>query len=468
MVTHAKSMMPKLLLLLTAPVMILLVLVTPVYAQGESLRVVSNEAVVDFPESVTFQLNLEEDQEIVDAELIYQVGRDSCISAGTHVPVEVDGSLLEWTWVMSRSGNPPPGAQMWWEWTVTDSAGNVFTTERETLVFSDDRYDWRMITSESSEAESPIVLYWYEGDQVGPVLLEAAESGLERLENDTGIELEGEVQIFVYGEASDMRGALLYVQDWAGGLAFSEYNTILLGVPPDLAKTWGSETIRHELAHLVIGQFGRSCLGGSRPTWLEEGLATYAEGEPVDEVLQHIENGIKNDSFQPVRSLNGAFPAHSESANAAYSQSFSLVDFLLQTYGQEDLQSLILELAAAEGYDDALENVYGFNVDGLEQVWRESIGAPPRQIPPTPTPVAAASVPTVVPLNAAASMPTPSSLQPTEVSPVNSSEELKSADDDPSSGICGLGLVPPLLLGIATTIGVRKRSKQRRFEADEQ
>jgi hypothetical protein len=225
-----------------------------------------------------------------------------------------------------------------------------------------------------------------------------------------------------------------------------------------MAETWGSDTIRHELAHLVIGQFGRSCLGGSRPTWLEEGLATYAEGEPVDEVLQHIEDGIENDSFQPVRSLNGAFPAHSESANAAYSQSFSLVDFLLQTYGQEALQSLILDMAAAEGYDAALENVYGFNADGLEEAWREAIGAPPRQIPPTPTPVSAASVPTVVPLNAAASVPTPASLRPTEVSPADSSENAKSADDDTSSsGICGLGLVPPLLLGFAVTIGLNRR-----------
>jgi hypothetical protein len=181
--TSLKSVMAKIFLALAALVTILLALVSPGYAQGEGLKVISNEAIVDFPESVTFQLALEEYQEIVDAELTYQVGRDSCISAGTHVPVDADGSTLEWTWVMSRSGNPPPGAQMWWEWNVTDSVGNVFTTERETLVFSDDRFDWRMISSESSEAESPIVLYWYEGDQVGPVLLEAAESGLERLEN---------------------------------------------------------------------------------------------------------------------------------------------------------------------------------------------------------------------------------------------------------------------------------------------
>jgi hypothetical protein len=423
-----------------------------VEAQSDQPRVKSNEAVVDFPNEVIFRLELEDEWPVAEAELTYQVGRDSCIDAGTHVPVEVDGSALEWTWVMSRSGNPPPGAEMWWEWTVTDSAGNVFTTERETLKFSDDRYEWRMITSGGTENSSPIELYWYEGDEVGPVLLEAAESGLARLENDIGIEIDGPVQIFVYGDAADMRGALLYVQDWAGGLAFSDYNTILLGVPPHLAETWGSDTIRHELAHLVIGQFGRSCLGGSRPTWLEEGLATYAEGEPTEDVLDEIEQGIEDDDFQPVRSLNGAFPAHSESANAAYSQSYSLVDFLLQDYGQEALQTLILELAAAEGYDAALEKVYDFNADGLELAWRESIGAPARQIPATPTPLSAAAIPTVVPLNAAQSVPTPSSVQPANTA----ADENTDAEEAPA-GICGLGLATPLLFGLGAMVVLRRK-----------
>ena len=30
------------------------------------------------------------------------------LAAGTQVPVAVTGSTVEWTWVMSRSGNPPP------------------------------------------------------------------------------------------------------------------------------------------------------------------------------------------------------------------------------------------------------------------------------------------------------------------------------------------------------------------------
>jgi hypothetical protein len=249
------------------------------------------------------------------------------------------------------------------------------------------------------------------------------------------------------------------VQDWAGGIAFSEYNTILIGVPPSLADTWGSATVRHELAHLVIGQFSRSCLGGTLPTWLSEGLAVFAEGEGDDQIRADIEDGIQNNNFQPVRSLNGAFPTQDDEARAAYSQSYSLVTFLLESYGQEKMLTLLQSLAGGIGYDTALEQAYGFNADGLEVAWREALGAPSRQIPPTPTPLTAAGIPTAAPLDAARSRSTPTPVSggaTVDLTPTNSPPA--SAD---SRGICGLGLAPLLViagLGVMPTARRRRRS----------
>jgi hypothetical protein len=409
-------------------------LLTPRSTQANP-AVSRNEATVDFPNSVTFRLELESPAELASAVLAYDVEQASCVEVNAQVPVEVDGAAAEWTWVMSRSGNPPPGSRLWWEWTVTDTAGNTFTTPRQELTFADERFTWRTVEAEG------IHLHWYRGDEVGPLLLDAAVDGLNRLENDMGIELQDDVQLFIYGDSEDMREAVLYIQNWAGGVAFSEYNTILIGVPPDIAEDWGRSTVRHELAHLVIGQFGRSCVGGSRPTWLEEGLAVYAEGEPQDYVLADIENATRNNTFAPVRSLNGAFPAHGEEAGIAYSQSYSLVTYLLETYGEKQMQELILALAEGVGYDEALQQVYGFNADGLETEWRTAIGVAPREIPPTPTPLAAAAIPTFPPLNPVANVPTPPSAAataaPAEAEPAGS-----------GSGPCALGLAPLFLLAL--------------------
>jgi hypothetical protein len=394
--------------------------------------IASNEAVVDYPTEVQFSLQVDPDVNITEAILTYDVEQESCLDVSTQVPVEVENGTASWEWAMIRSGNPPPGVGMWWEWSVTDDRGQTYVTPRKRLEFYDDRFEWRTIQ------EGDITLHWYAGEDVGPVLLDAAVAGLDLMEADLGIELQEDVAFYIYGNSADMRDAVLYVQDWAGGVAFSEYNVILMGVPPNIASNWGRATIRHELAHLVLGQFGRSCVGGHRPTWLEEGMAMYAEGEPSAEVTADLEQGLEENSFAPLRSLNGPFPAHGEEAGSAYSQSYSTIQFLREEYGQEKLREYILLLAEGESSDDALEQIYGFNVDGLEQEWRTWFGAEARTMPPTPTPVSAAAIPTVEPLARPQTVPTPEGAARTPPTP---------APEPISTGICGLGLAPLIVLG---------------------
>ncbi|MCP4422431.1 MAG: hypothetical protein GY805_37960 [Chloroflexi bacterium] len=409
-------------------------LTMPLQAQS-NIVVTKNEALVDFPQSVTFQLELEDTTNVAEVNLVYEVDRFSCLEANTAVPIQLDNNKAEWTWEMVRSGNPPPGATLHWEWQITDSSGNVSTTPSQSHTFVDDRFEWQTVSAPN------IRLHWYEGDEVGELLLEAAVAGLDQLQNEMGIVLDSEVQLFIYGESDDMRDAVLYIQEWAGGVAFSEYNTILIGVPPSIAQSWGQPTVRHELAHLVIGQFGRSCVGGSRPTWLNEGLAVFAEGEPSDTIQQDLADGIENNQFEPVRSLNGAFSSHGPEAGIAYSQSYSVVDFLLDSYGQEKMQQILLTLAAGDGYDEALEAVYGFNVDGLELAWRKSLALPQREIPATPTAVSAAAIPTIEPFGLPESVPTEPAAAATAV-PLTTS--------NPSPGICNLTILPLLFIGLAT------------------
>jgi hypothetical protein len=392
-----------------------------------------NTAVVNFPHTVTFSLQTAPDQ---SASLSYGVDKTSCLDVAGQVPVPVDNAgRAEWTWIMSRSGNPPPGTGIWWQWTITDGDGRQQTTPRQTITFADERFEWRLVETEN------IRLYWYRGDRVGPALLEAAAEGLATLEADMGISLDSPVTIYIYDSSDNMRQALLYVQDWAGGVAFVEYNTILMGVPPHSVDSWGKPTIRHELAHLVLGQFGRSCVGGSRPNWLEEGLAVYAEGPPSARVQQDIQAGVEQNRFEPLRSLMGSFPAHDSEATMAYSQSYSVVAYLLTEYGPDQMQALLLELAAGSGYDAALEKVYGFNTDELETAWRAAIGAPARTIPPTPQPLEAMPVATLAPLAAPQSLPTPVAA---DLIPVTEESAR------PSAGLCGLGLLPLLTLAFFT------------------
>jgi hypothetical protein len=76
-----------------------------------------------------------------------------------------------------------------------------------------------------------------------------------------------------------------------------------------------------------------------------------------------------------------------------YGQSWSLVDFLVTTYGEDQFAALFRAYASGATTAEALEQVYGFNQDGLENEWRASVGLPPRE---APTPGEGAAVPTEV------------------------------------------------------------------------
>jgi hypothetical protein len=160
---------------------------------------------------------------------------------------------------------------------------------------------------------------------------------------------------------------------------------------------------------VLVGAFTFSCIG-TLPGWIEEGLAMFSEGR-LDATMQSIlDQAIRNDYLVSLRSLNGGFSELPDKANLSYSQSYSVVKFMIDTYGQEKMTQLLVALRDAKPIDVALLEVYGFDTDGLEDAWRESIGASPRSVSaqatvqPSPT-----FVPTFVPISGAplAVTPTP-------------------------------------------------------------
>jgi hypothetical protein len=103
-----------------------------------------------------------------------------------------------------------------------------------------------------------------------------------------------------------------------------------------------------------------------------------------------------------LRSLTGQFSAEATRADLSYTEAYSVVDFMIKTYGRDKMTTLLLDLKDGQTMDQALQAVYGFNSDGLENAWRSSIGAKPlsgaSQATQVPTPTI---VPTYVPISAA-------------------------------------------------------------------
>ncbi len=366
--------------------------------------VTEDQPVLDFPNTITFQAQLASAAQISSVVLEYGDSEQTCGQVVAKAfPQITPGSSVhaQWTWDMRQSGSLPPGAQIWWRWRITDSAGQEMITDQKSIVWLDDVHHWQSLS------KGDIQLHWYESSRgFAQQLLDAAYNGLARIEKDAGLSQDQPIDLYIYPNSTDMQDAVLYEPSWTGGEAFPSQNIVIIGIDSSQLD-WGSRAEVHELTHVLVGHFAFSCLGGL-PRWLDEGLAMYSEGPLDPQFQQPLDQAIRSDTLLSVRSMSGPFSGDSGQADLSYAEADSLVSFLLQGYGQEKMTALLVALRDGSTTDEALTSVYGFDVEGLEDAWRASIGAKARPVALNPTAMPTPTyVPTIVPVSAALQAITP-------------------------------------------------------------
>jgi hypothetical protein len=346
-----------------------------VQAQG-GLTILDSSAQLEFPSELTFNLSAQSDVNITDIRLHYTVDQLSHAQVTSEVYIEfvpattVDAS---WTWDMRRTGGLPPGAGVAYWWTVADERGNQTKTTPVPIQFDDTRYPWSNLT------EGEVTIYWYQGDEsFVRELMATAQEALVRLAEDTGAYLEEPIRVYIYADTRDLQGSMIYPQEWTGGVAFTRYGIIAIGIASD-KLIWGKGAMTHELTHLVIHQMTFNPYN-DLPTWLDEGLAMYAEGMLGPEYTTFLSRAIDEGSLISVRSQSSPFSAYAEESILAYAQSYSLVEFMISNYGRDKMLGLLNTFKQGSSYDGALETVYGFDMDGLNTLWQNNVA---KQYQPT-------------------------------------------------------------------------------------
>ncbi len=380
------------------PLLALVILIlspTQMAAAAPLADVANDKVVLNFPETATFSAQLTASATINSVTLEYGNEQQTCgqVVANAFPQFTPSSSVsVEWTWDMRQSGSLPPGASLWWHWRYTDETGQEYVSDVQHATWLDDQHPWQTLSSGN------LRLHWYNKDQTfAQTMLDAGLEALRRNEQQAGLTTDTPVDIYVYPNYTDMQDAILYEPSWTGGQAFPEDNIVIMGISGSDA-TWDKNTVIHELTHVLIGHFTFSCLG-TVPAWLNEGLAMFSEGRLDPDMQSQLDQAIRNDTLMSVRSLNGGFSELPDKANLSYSVSYSITKFLIDTYGQQKMTQLLTDLRDAKPIDDALRDVYGFDTDGLEDAWRQAIGAAPRAVSaqptaqPTPT-----HVPTIVPV----------------------------------------------------------------------
>lgn len=347
---------------------------------GNGIAVTALGLEIDFPLKAVFTIDAESSNGIVDARVRYRVDKMNYAEVITEGWAEfAPGQKIEarWVWDM-RQASLPPGAEVTYWWIIEDGEGNLLETSPEVMLFRDDRYTWRSLTIDEvpagtlAQEAGMVTLFWYEGDDAfAGELMDTCAGGLTRLIEEIGAYPTRPIEIYIYASTDDLRGAMVFPQEWTGGVAYTEFSTIAIGISP-ATLDWGKRALVHELTHLVVhqatyGPYGRL------PTWLDEGLAMYNEGELEPNFWSRLQKAISDDELISVRSLCSPFSAQADMAYLSYAQSYSLVAYLLDNHGQDRMLELLAVLQQGRTYDDALVEVYGFDIDGLDASWRATL-----------------------------------------------------------------------------------------------
>jgi hypothetical protein len=362
-------------------IILLLGLYSPLKSNAQSpISVDKNLIVSDFPDKLVFQITASSNAKIESIKLLYRTSGATCQSSVAQQVMDFTPALKvdsEWDWDFTLSGVLPPGVEVFWQWEISDAAGNTELTDEQSYLVNDPRHDWNTLSDDQ------VNLQWYRGDNTfGQALMGMATRSLERMANNAGVRPSSQIWLTIYPTTDELLEVDIHASEWAGGIAYPEYNSTIMAIAPGEVE-WASSVIPHELAHLVTEAVVFNCMGMWLPTWLSEGLATYAEGDTSEYDLDQVTTALDDGDLPPLRTLESGFSSVSEEANLSYAQSGMVVTYIIDTYGSEKMSELLNSIKIGNKIDKALTSVYGKNTDGIEADWRISLGyaAQPTQVP---------------------------------------------------------------------------------------
>jgi hypothetical protein len=331
-------------------------------------------------------------------------------SAYRAVEFSPDKSISGESFIRSGRGGEyiPPGTRIRYSFEIRDQGGRVLRTDNQIFVYMDIRYDWGTVS------DGPITIY-YQGEAMenrAGMMLEAARKTLEQMRPVLGIDPKEPLHIVTYSSYRNMSDALPFrsqttrEQLITQGTAFSQERVLLVhGGGNDFLGTTS-----HEFIHLLVADAtGRA--SGRVPSWLNEGLAVFGNVENPEGYNSYLRSAISAGTLRPLWHLN-TFSGTPLEIILGYGEGKSVVEYLVNTYGEDQMAELMRAIKRTFDIDKALEDTYGFDVYELDSEWRVYLGVEPlpRPVEPAPQPRATSTprpTPTPFPIAAATPSSTP-------------------------------------------------------------
>ncbi|MDD5038852.1 MAG: peptidase MA family metallohydrolase [Dehalococcoidales bacterium] len=345
----------------------------PVQGQEGVILLKSRNVSSQFPDGVAFTAVAE----TVAPERIQEIKLEMRIkgsSRGSYAYLEfTPDTTVQGTYLLRTNGAQykPPGIMIDYRFIITDSKGRTQQTPEDTFLHMDNRFEWENI----SEGLVEVYYYGNSKDRAESVLAASTDT-VTRMGALFGVEPSQTIRIIAYNNYSEMELALPFMSETTEtelmlpGVAFYEYNVLL-----ELSGYQrAGDVANHEITHMLVREATKDAYI-DLPAWLDEGLAEYAMGNPDPSHESALSEGIAKNQILQLRHMQ-ALPGKSGEILLFYGQAHSIVTYLIDSYDTGKIQQLFAAFIQGLSIDEALISVYGFDQDGLDNAWRESMGLP--------------------------------------------------------------------------------------------
>ncbi|MEO8493496.1 MAG: tetratricopeptide repeat protein [Planctomycetota bacterium] len=224
-----------------------------------------------------------------------------------------------------------------------------------------------------------------EADIYGPLVIDLLSRAKERLCAKYDTTVADPVVVEIFPKQEDFAIRTFGLPGGAGFLGVCFGRVITANSPASQAATpanWQA-TLWHEFCHVVTLQK----TGNKMPRWLSEGISVYEERQANatwgQTMTPEYRAMILGDALTPVSKLSGAFlsPPSAMHLQFAYYESSLVVEYLVERYGMETLQRILVDLGAGISINDSLQR-YAGSIDALDSEFAEYAREKARQLAP--------------------------------------------------------------------------------------
>jgi hypothetical protein len=180
---------------------------------------------------------------------------------------------------------------------------------------------------------------------------------------------DNRAKIYIHDNAADYHSATGQ-PEWSGGNAVPA-SKIIQTFP--YAQGFFEKILPHEMGHIIFREF----VGFNNPAiplWLDEGVASYQEKLTYSMADAFVRKAIEKGNFITLEKLSNFNPQLTLSDNLTqlfYTESFSVVDFLIKEFGRDKFVSFCQDLRDKKDLVRAVAMNYSFsNIQELDSAWQ--------------------------------------------------------------------------------------------------